>query len=244
MSERKHLPIGWLIPNLVTVAALCCGLTSIRMAIAGNWEYAYWLIFAAIFLDGMDGRLARLLKSSSTFGAQLDSLADFLSFGVAPPLVTYLWVLHNYKGLGWAAALFFAVCCALRLARFNTMLFDKKDVNSDKYFTGVPAPVGAGLALLPLVLYFQSGNSAFMDYNFVAANLVLVGFLMASRIPTLSIKRMKIRLDMALPVMLCAVLFISLLIIEPWLVITALITAYYASIPVCIFLKARADKQK
>jgi len=193
-------------------------------------------IFAAIILDGMDGRLARMLKASSTFGAQLDSLSDFLSFGVAPPLVLYLWTLSDFKGFGWGVVLIYTVCCALRLARFNTALFDRKDVNSDKFFTGVPAPVGAALALLPMALSFQFESAEILSDNLiVTANLMLVGLLMASRIPTISIKKVKIRLEMAFPAMIAAALMIIMIITEPWATIIVLTALYYLSIPYTIY---------
>lgn len=237
MSEkRNHLPISWLIPNMVTALALCCGLTAIKFAISEKWDNAFMFIFAAIILDGMDGRLARMLKASSTFGAQLDSLSDFLSFGVAPPLVLYLWTLSDFKGFGWGVVLIYTVCCALRLARFNTALFDRKDVNSDKFFTGVPAPVGAALALLPMALSFQFESAEILSDNLiVTANLMLVGLLMASRIPTISIKKVKIRLEMAFPAMIAAALMIIMIITEPWATIIVLTALYYLSIPYTIY---------
>lgn len=238
-EKRNHLPVSWLIPNMVTALALCCGLTAIKFAISEKWENAFLFIFAAIILDGMDGRLARMLKASSTFGAQLDSLSDFLSFGVAPPLVLYLWTLSDFKGFGWGVVLIYTVCCALRLARFNTALFDRKDVNSDKFFTGVPAPVGAALALLPMALSFQFEKEMLSDNFIVTGNLLLVGLLMASRIPTLSIKKIKIRVDMAIPAMIAAALMIIMIIIEPWATVITLTAIYYLSIPYTIYQASR-----
>lgn len=240
--KRKHLPIGWLIPNIVTIMALCSGLTSIRYALAGKWEFAALFILAAVVFDGLDGRLARLFKSSSTFGAQLDSLSDFVSFGVAPAVVLYLWGLEDVKRWGWGAVLFYSVCCALRLARFNTALFQNKDPNSDKFFTGVPAPVGAMLALLPMYLHFQYDAEFFRIPLIIGINLIIVGLLMASRIPTLSVKKMKINLDMAFPIMMVAVLFVSLIIIEPWVSVSSIVILYYLSVPVTFAMKSRMEK--
>ena len=140
-----------LVPNIITVGALCAGLTAVRFAIAGKWEFAAIAILVAAVLDALDGTIARLLKAASDFGAELDSLSDVVAFGVAPALIIYFWSLSTIGGFGWAAALFFAVCCALRLARFNSTL-ETRPAYAFKFFTGVPAPAGALLSLLPLVL--------------------------------------------------------------------------------------------
>ncbi len=243
-QKNRHLPVAWLIPNMVTAMALCAGLTSIRYAMAGKWEFAVLFIGAAVVLDGLDGRLARMLKSSSTFGAQLDSLSDFASFGIAPAVVLYLWGLEDIKRWGWGAVLFYAVCCALRLARFNTALFQEKNPNNEKFFTGVPTPMGATLAMLPLCLYLQYESPIFQHPALIIGNLAFVGMLMASRIPTLSLKKMKISMDMAFPVMMLCVLFISLLIIEPWITISGLVLMYYISIPITATIKLGMDKKQ
>ena len=147
-----------LIPNAITVGALCAGLSGVRFAIDARWEMAVAAIVVAAILDGLDGRMARLLNGTSKFGAELDSLADFVSFGAAPALIVYLWVLNGWGGVGWVIALGFAVCCALRLARFNTALADPNPPRwAGHFFTGVPAPAGAGLALLPMMLHFEVG---------------------------------------------------------------------------------------
>jgi CDP-diacylglycerol--serine O-phosphatidyltransferase len=147
-----------LIPNAITVGALCAGLSGIRFAIDGRFEMAVAAIMVAAVLDGLDGRMARLLNGTSKFGAELDSLSDFLSFGVAPALIVYLWVLSAWGGLGWIVALAYAVCCALRLARFNTMLTEPNQPSwAGHFFTGVPAQAGAVLALMPLMAHFEFG---------------------------------------------------------------------------------------
>ncbi|MEX2009644.1 MAG: CDP-diacylglycerol--serine O-phosphatidyltransferase, partial [Dongiaceae bacterium] len=153
-----------LIPNILTVLALCAGLTSIRFAFQERWEMAVFAIVIAGVLDGLDGRIARLLDGSSKFGAELDSLSDFLAFGVAPALLLYYFTMKSVVGIGWALALLFAVCCALRLARFNTKV-DNADLPAwtGRFFTGVPAPAGAGLALLPVFATFEFG-SGFFDH--------------------------------------------------------------------------------
>src|SRR5215510_133097 len=148
-----------LIPNMLTIIALCAGLTAIRFGLLGHWEKAVFAIVVAGILDGLDGRIARLLNGASRFGAELDSLSDFISFGVAPALLLYYWTLNGLGGFGWALALLFAVCCALRLARFNTRL-ENTDLPAwtSRFFTGVPAPAGAGLALLPIFATLELGR--------------------------------------------------------------------------------------
>ncbi|MFM8801456.1 MAG: CDP-diacylglycerol--serine O-phosphatidyltransferase, partial [Tagaea sp.] len=174
-----------LIPNAITVAALCAGLSGIRFAMDGRWEWAVTAIVVAAILDGLDGRMARLLNGTSKFGAELDSLSDFVAFGVAPALIVYMWVLNAWGAAGWIICLAYAVCMALRLARFNTMLADPNPPKwQGHFFVGVPAPAGAGLALLPLMLHFQAGDGWFDRPAIGAATMALVAFLMVSRIPT------------------------------------------------------------
>jgi len=182
-----------LIPNAITVGALCAGLSGIRFAIDGRFEMAVAAIMVAAVLDGLDGRMARLLNGTSKFGAELDSLSDFLSFGVAPAVIVYLWVLSAWGGLGWIVALAYAVCCALRLARFNTMLSEPNQPSwAGHFFTGVPAPAGAGLALMPLMAHFEFG-AGLTDRPWLGALvLALVAFLMVSRLPTFSGKKVHV----------------------------------------------------
>ena len=150
VPRLKGQTFNRLVPNIITVGALSAGLTAIRFAFEGRWQFAVTAILVAAVLDALDGRMARLLKSASDFGAELDSLSDVIAFGVAPAIVVYLWVLSGVEGPGWIAVLFFTVCCALRLARFNTSI-DKLPPYAYNYFTGVPAPAGAGLAILPMI---------------------------------------------------------------------------------------------
>jgi CDP-diacylglycerol--serine O-phosphatidyltransferase len=227
------LPLGKLFPNMITIMALCAGLSAIRFAFHERWEYAVAAIIVAGILDGMDGRLARLLNATSTFGAQLDSLSDFISFGVAPAMVLYIWKLHEIKGIGWAAAMLFAVCCAIRLARFNTQAAEG-DVTApppDQYFTGVPAPGGGGLSLLPMMLTFEFGTGM-VDVAWLCIGwTVVVALLMASRVPTFSIKHMGVRHDMVGYIMVGAGLIIAFMIIEPWMTFPALGLFYVCTIP-------------
>src|SRR5260221_6827171 len=151
------LSLNRMIPNILTLLALCAGMTAIRFAINGKFEAAVIAIIVAGVLDGLDGRVARLLKSTSPFGAQLDSLSDFICFGVAPATVVYLWTMESLGSIGWALSVFFAMCCALRLARFNTQLDVELPPYASYFFTGIPAPGGAGLALVPMYLAFEVG---------------------------------------------------------------------------------------
>jgi CDP-diacylglycerol--serine O-phosphatidyltransferase len=236
--ERKRLraqPLIHLLPNMFTVLSLCAGLTSIRYALDGRFELAVALIIVAGVLDGLDGRSARLLKISSRLGAELDSLADFLSFGVAPAILVYLWSLNQVKAFGWALALLFATCCALRLARFNTELEDtERPLWMSRFFTGMPAPAAAGCAMLPMLLAFafQAGWPRAWALN--AAVVVAVACLMVSRIPTFSIKTVVVRIkpDWILPTLVGVGLFVAALSSAPWHTLLAIGVIYLASLPV------------
>jgi CDP-diacylglycerol--serine O-phosphatidyltransferase len=181
----RGLPLRFVIPNVVTLLALCAGLTAIRFAVDGHFESAVLAIVVAAVLDGVDGRIARALKGSTRFGAELDSLADFIDFGVAPGLVLYFWSLNQLGTVGWVAVLFFAIAAALRLARFNVMIDDPdRPTWMAKFFTGMPAPAGAIVVLLPLYLHIVSGSSATPGFSLLeAVYMIGVALLMASRIP-------------------------------------------------------------
>ena len=242
----RLIPIRLIAPNLITMLALCSGVTAIRMATEDRYELAVAAIIFAIILDALDGRVARLLKGTSRFGAELDSLADFVNFGVAPAMVIYLWSLQSLKSLGWIVCLGLAICCAARLARFNVALDDPdKPAWTAGFFTGVPAPAGAGLALLPMYLGFLG----LIDGQSLSAAILLftgfVGFLMVSRIPTFSGKGsgQRIRRDLVLPLMLITVLFVSLLLSYPWAVLTAVAVAYLAMLPVGIWRHQKLSAQ-
>lgn len=227
----REQPISRLFPNMITIAGMCCGLSAVRFAIVGRWELAVGFILLAALIDGMDGRVARMLGATSTFGAQLDSLSDFICFGVAPALVMYLWQLHDIRGLGWAVTLFFVVCVALRLARFNTALFDDdKEPWEKQFFIGVPSPAGGMLCLLPLIISLQFEGSFSLPPALVACYVVFTGALMASRIPTFSGKKQHIKPEGILPFMIFSSVILVLFIIEPWLSLTILSLGYLASI--------------
>lgn len=235
------LSFNKLIPNILTMLALCAGLTSIRFGLHGKWDMAVVGILLAGLLDGLDGRIARLLHGTSKFGAELDSLSDFISFGVAPSIVLYLWTMQGAGGLGWALVLLFSVCMALRLARFNTML-GEPDLPPWAYnfFTGVPAPAAAGLVLLPMIISLRSGEDSFFASASVnAIVLVTVSFLMVSRIPTYSGKRFRVPHEYVVPMLLLIGVLTAFLVTDPWGTITVVGILYAGSIP----LSARAFRK-
>jgi CDP-diacylglycerol--serine O-phosphatidyltransferase len=230
----KAVPVRMLLPNLITLLALCAGLTAIRMAIENRLDLALGAIVLAALLDGVDGRVARMLKGTSRFGAELDSLADFVDFGVAPALILYFWGLHELKSVGWIAALVFAICCALRLARFNVMIDDpNKPAWAGNFFTGIPAPAGAITVLLPLYLWFLGVSNGLIAIWVTFFYTLAVAFLMVSRLPVFSGKRVGKRVapEMVLPVFVLAVLFVALLISYPWIVLTIGTIAYLCALP-------------
>lgn len=239
----RHVPVRLILPNLVTLLALCMGITAIRYAIEGRFDNAVLAIIAAAVLDGLDGRIARALKATSRFGAELDSLADFIDFGVAPALVLYLWSLHEIKNFGWFAALVFAVACALRLARFNVALEDEnKPVWAGNFFTGMPAPAGAIVGLLPLYLHLSEVHldNVPQYVPFEIAYVLGVAMLMASRIPHFSGKNIgRVPGDKLIFVMFGVAVTVLLLYTFPMEVLIALSVGYLALIPFS-FRKARA----
>ena len=222
-----------LVPNMLTILGLCAGMTAIRYALDGRFELAVALLCAAVVLDGLDGRSARMLNLTSKLGAELDSLADFLSFGVAPAVLVYLWTLHDVRGFGWGIALLFATCCALRLARFNAELeVENRPRWTHYFFTGIPAPAAAGLALTPLIASFVVGDGWPRSWLLNAALLVFVAAMMVSRVPTFSIKKIRIEPDWVLPTMLLASVVIVGLVVETWLTLAVIGLIYLLSLPV------------
>jgi CDP-diacylglycerol--serine O-phosphatidyltransferase len=231
----KQVPVRYLLPNLITLLALCSGITAIRLGIEDRYELAVAAVIVSIVLDAMDGRLARLLKGTSRFGAELDSLADFLNFGVAPAILIYHWSLNDLRTLGWVAALFLAVCCALRLARFNVAIDDPdKPAWMMNYFTGAPAPAGAAMAMAPMYLGFLGIIENGHDYAWlILPYIVAVALLMVSRVPTFSGKTLgtRIRRDLVLPVLGLIALALVLLISFPWEMLTIAVAAYIILLP-------------
>lgn len=230
----KAIPVRTLVPNLITLLALCAGLTAIRLAMEEKLELALAAIVFAALLDGIDGRIARMLKGTSRFGAELDSLADFVNFGVAPALILYFWGLHELKSAGWIAALVFAICAGLRLARFNVMIDDpNKPIWAGNFFTGIPAPAGAITVLLPIYVTFLGVPMGLVTVWFTFLYTLSIALLMVSRLPVFSGKRVGKRVppEMVLPVFVMVVLFFALLVSYPWQVLTLGTLVYLACLP-------------
>lgn len=242
-SRLRDYSINRLLPNMLTLFALSAGLSAIRFALGGKWEAAVIAISVAAIFDALDGRIARILDSTSKFGAELDSLSDFLSFGVAPAFILYMWSLKEIPGMGWALTVIYVIGMALRLARFNTKI-DNADVPawSGRFFTGVPAPAGAGLVLLPLILSLEYGNSFFSQPPVVGAMLLFVAGLLVSRLPTYSFKRIKIKPANVLPVMVVFALYASFLVSTPWNTMIFSLIAYLASLPFSYLAYRKLEK--
>ena len=234
LRQLRVIPVRMVLPNVVTLLALCAGLTSIRMSIEHRYDWAIAAIAIAAFLDGIDGQVARFLKGASRFGAELDSLADFVNFGVAPAILLFVWALDDAGSVGWIAALVFAICAALRLARFNVALeaADKPEWHSN-FFVGVPAPAGAMIVLLPVYLEFIGAPHGILTAPLVAIYTVAIGVLMVSRLPTWSSKLVGKRIprDMVLPLFVLVVLVVAFLLSFPWQTMTVLTLAYLGSLP-------------
>ena len=233
----RELLLLKLLPNLVSILALCAGLTAIRYAIAGNFGMAVLLIGTAAALDGLDGRLARMLKSESAIGAELDSLCDLVNFGVAPALVLYLWGLRPESSFGWIAVLVYAVCCMLRLARFNVGSRAVGEAAEKTSFIGVPSPAGAMLVLLPVYLTFATSGAITVPPLVTSVWMLGVGALMISRVRTPSLKRTTIAADHARYVLVGAVVLVAALLTFPWVTLTALTGLYLAGI-LALFLRS------
>lgn len=231
-GQGRGLSLRSLMPNAITAAALCSGLTGIRFAIDENWSMALFAIIFAGVLDGIDGRVARLLNAQSRFGAELDSLADSLSFGMAPALILFLWALGDLPRFGWFAALAFAICCALRLARFNAQIdMDDQPHKSLGFLTGVPAPVGAGLAFLPAYLWLATGEEVFRNPLLVAAWVVAMAFLMISNMATPSWASLRPRRSVRLEAIALVGILFAALLSEPWWTLAVICVGYLALMP-------------
>lgn len=229
-QKRRLVPLTTLLPNLLTVAAICAGLSAIRFAIEHRYVVSVQLILIASVLDGLDGRLARMLKSESPLGAELDSLADFLNFGVAPGILIYVWAFADLNNEGWIAVVIYAVCCVMRLARFNVGIkSDVQDETAKRFFTGVPAPAGALLAMLPMFASFTWTREPTLPAYAIALYVVAVGMLMISRIPTWSLKSIAIYRENARLFLVGFVAVLAALLSFPWITLTALDLAYLAA---------------
>jgi CDP-diacylglycerol---serine O-phosphatidyltransferase len=234
VRRLSDLSFNRMVPNILTLLALCAGMTAMRFAMNGNFVGAVFAIIVAGIFDGLDGRIARLLKSTSSFGAELDSLSDFVSFGVAPAAVLYLWTMSTLHGLGWAIVLFYAVCCALRLARFNTEAGSDRPAYASLFFTGVPAPAGAGLVMVPMFLSFEWGDWLFRSPYLNAVAVTGVALLMVSKVPTVSLKRIRIPHDLVVPTLLGIGVLAAFVTTAPWPTLTAIGVVYVGSIPLTI----------
>ena len=248
MSEEegpRGIPFRAMIPNAITTLALCMGLTGVSLAIRGDWEKALGAIILAGVLDGLDGRIARLLRAQSRFGAELDSLSDNIAFGTAPALILFLWSLQTAPRFGWIAALALAVCCALRLARFNVRLDAAEQPHKSAGFnTGVPAPAGAGLAFVPIYLWLITGNGEFRAWQPVMAWTLFIASLMISSLPTFSWSSIRIRRDWRLFSLAGIALLGAALIVAPWMTLLLAAGLYLLMIPVALLSYARVKRRR
>lgn len=246
VREGEHIGLHRMVPNIMTLTALAAGLTAMQLAFNGQWDRAVLAIVIAAVLDAMDGATARLLKAQSDFGAQLDSFSDFLAFGIAPIMILYMWILQDSGKIGWIALIVYAACMAMRLARYNVATTKEVAPWKKGFFQGVPAPAGAGLALLPIFVWLQSPET-FDDLEWanwlVGIWALLVAAMMISRIPTWSSKMIRVPRKMGMPALAAAVLLIAALIQAPWQTLTILSLAYLTHIPFAFrhFRKLQAE---
>jgi CDP-diacylglycerol--serine O-phosphatidyltransferase len=244
-ADPTGLTLKAMLPNAITAAALCSGLTGIRFAIEGQWSYAVLAVILAGVLDGIDGRIARLLNAQSRFGAELDSLADSLSFGMAPAIIIYLWSLNELERFGWFAALAFAICCALRLARFNARIdVDDQPHKSAGFLTGVPAPVGAGLAFAPFYLWQETGLALLRDPVALSVWLAVIAVFMISNMATLSWAVVRPRRNIRLFLIALAALFFAMLLLEPWWSLAAISAGYLLMMPYGLLRYSRIKRRR
>jgi CDP-diacylglycerol--serine O-phosphatidyltransferase len=243
--EARGIPFRAMIPNAVTALALCFGLTGVSLAIGGYWERALGSIILAGVLDGLDGRIARLLRAQSRFGAELDSLSDNVAFGTAPALILFMWSLRTLPKFGWIAALALAVCCALRLARFNARLDAAEQPHKTAGFnTGVPAPAGAGLAFVPIYLWLITGNDLFRRWELVMVWTLFIAALMISGLPTYSWSSIRIRKSWRMFALAGIALFGAALIVAPWPTLLALAILYLLMIPAGLASYAKVKRRR
>jgi len=244
---RRGIPLRAVVPNAVTAMALCVGLTAVRFAITEEWDKAIYAIVAAAILDGMDGRIARALRGQTRFGAELDSLSDVIAFGVSPAIVLHLWVLQEWRLLGWLFALAYAVCMALRLARFNARIdVEDQPHKSAGFLTGVPAPVGAGLLLLPIFLWLASEGSWtwLKDYRVIAPWAAFVAFLAISSVATFSWGSLRLRRNVRLEAILAIAILSGALVSAPFHTLSAVALIYLAIIPLSVISYAKVKRQR
>ena len=244
-ADPRRIPFRAMVPNAVTLLALCSGLSGVYFGIKGEWEKALAAIVIAGVLDGMDGRIARLLRAQSKFGAELDSLSDNIAFGTAPALILFMWSLHSAPKFGWIAALALAVCCALRLARFNAGLDAAEQPHKSAGFnTGVPAPAGAGLAFIPMFLWLVTGNGWFDSWYVVMPWTLFVALLMISSVPTYSWSSVRIRSSWRLFALAAIALIGAALLTAPWYTLLAVALLYLLMIPFALASYARVKRRR
>lgn len=246
-KKIRVLPLYKLLPSIITLVALCAGLTAVKFSLESKWENSAILLVIAAFLDGMDGRVARYLKVTSDFGAELDSFADFCNFGISPALVLYMWAANDtqVKTMGWGVVLVFAICCAVRLARFNINQRKKSSVESGGvFFTGVPAPLGGILLILPIIASFEFRQVLVVLKMpwILGIYMLVIAVAMASRIPTFAIKKLSVSQENVALFLAFIGFLIAALLIKPWLTITVLSALYVCSIPISLFLYHRRSK--
>lgn len=229
---REDFPFGKFLPNGLTLMGLCCGTTAIPFALAGQWKAAVTAILFAALFDALDGRVARLFHVDSAFGAQLDSLADLVSFGIAPAILVYLWSLHGAQSAGWVITLVYSACCAIRLARFNVEAAARDPLEPpNPYFTGLPTPAAACLILLPMLLSFQFHSAAFSSPLLNAFVIGTMSLLMVSRVPTLSVKHIHVPKGMRTVIAAFAGLLVYSTLLWPWATMCVALFVYLATIP-------------
>jgi CDP-diacylglycerol---serine O-phosphatidyltransferase len=244
-AQSGGISLRAITPNAITALALCFGLTGVLFAFAGAWGWALGCVVFAGVLDGMDGRIARLLRANTRFGAELDSLSDVTAFGVAPTLIMFLWSLQYAPRFGWVAALALAVCCALRLARFNAQIdADQQPHKSAGFLTGVPAPAGAGLAFVPVYCWLVSGNDWFRAWYVTMPWLLFVAILMISNIATFSWGSLRLRRSWRMMALAGVGLLVAALITEPWITLLAVSAIYVALIPFSVAAYGRVKRRR
>ena len=244
-SSRPGIPLRALAPNAVTALALCTGLSGAWFAMQGRWENAVAAIVIAGVLDAMDGRIARMLKGESRFGAELDSLSDVIAFGATPALIIYMWVMQDMPRFGWTISVFFVLCAALRLARFNAQIdTDNKPHKSAGFNTGVPSPPGAALALLPMMIWFETAAEWVRDYRLLAPWLLLCAFLMVSNVATYSWSSIKIRRSLRFMALAAVSLFLATLVAAPWVALIGVGILYAGMLPFSMMSYARVKKSQ
>lgn len=246
-QPRHGIPLRAVVPNAVTALALCSGLTGIRFAISSDWDQAIAFVGVAAVLDGMDGRIARSLRAQTRFGAELDSLSDVIAFGVSPAIILHLWVLQTMPRFGWLFAMAYAVCMALRLARFNARIdVEDQPHKSAGFLTGVPAPAGAGLMLLPIMLWLASDRqwAWLQDYRLVAPWAAFSAFMVISSVATYSLGSFRLRRNVRLEAIVLIAILGGALFSAPWETLSVLVIVYLALIPVSMMRYARVKRQR